>query len=271
MPEPSLLSDLSDGVLILTLNRPDRHNAWTAEMEGRYFDALEAASTDSQVQAIVLTGTGRTFCPGLDSQTLSGIAGGSVQNNPDLRRPQTLPASVPKPIIAAINGACAGIGLIQAMLCDVRFAAAGAKFTTAFARRGIMAEHGSAWLLPHLVGMGNAMDLMLSAWVILAEEALEMGLVNRVTDPADVLGAAIGYARDIARNCSPLAMAITKLQLQKAMNQDLETTRSEALRLWRELLKSHPDFKEGVGSFVDHRPPDFDPLDPALVQASGLL
>jgi enoyl-CoA hydratase/carnithine racemase len=157
------------------------------------------------------------------------------------------------------------------MLCDVRFAAAGAKFTTAFARRGIMAEHGSAWLLPHLVGMGNAMDLMLSARVILAEEALEMGLVNRVTDPADVLGAAIDYARDIARNCSPLAMAITKLQLQKAMNQDLETTRSEALRLWRELLKSHPDFKEGVGSFVDRRPPDFDPLDPALVEASGLL
>jgi len=271
MAEPSLLSELSDGVLVLTLNRPERHNAWTSEMEGRYFDALEAASSDSQVRAIVLTGSGDTFCPGLDSQTLSGVAAGSMQTNPELRRPQTVPASVPKPIIAAINGACAGIGLIQAMLCDVRFAAAGAKFTTAFTRRGIMAEHGSAWLLPHLVGLGNAMDMMLSARVVRAEEALEMGLVNRVTDPAQVLSAAIGYARDIAQNCSPLAVAVTKLQLQKAMTQDLETTRREALRLWGELLKSHPDFKEGVGSFVERRPPDFAPLDASLVQSSGLL
>jgi enoyl-CoA hydratase/carnithine racemase len=269
--EASLLSELRDGVLVLTLNRPERNNGWTSEMEERYFGALDQASGDSQVRAIVLTGAGKSFCPGLDSETLSGVAAGSTSTNPELRRPQTLPASVPKPIIAAINGACAGIGLIQAMLCDVRFAAAGAKFTTAFARRGIMAEHGSAWLLPRLVGLGNALDLMLSARVFRAEEALQLGLVSRVVEPGDVLGAAIDYARDLAQNCSPLAMAIAKLQIYQAMERDLETSRTEALRLWGQLVKPHPDFKEGIGSYVERRPPSFAPLDPAVVSSSGLL
>lgn len=271
MAESSLLSELRDGVLVLTLNRPERNNAWTTEMEGRYFDALEQASTDSQVRAIVLTGAGKSFCPGLDSQTLSGAAAGTTQTNPELRRPQTVPASVPKPIIAGINGACAGIGLIQAMLCDVRFAAKGARFSTAFSRRGIHAEHGTAWLLPRLVGMGNAMDLMLSARVFDAEEARQLGLVNRVVEPGQVVGAAVDYARDLAQNCSPLAMAVAKRQIYRAMDQDLETARTEALRLWGQVLKPHPDFKEGVGSFVERRPPSFAPLDPALVRSAGLL
>jgi enoyl-CoA hydratase/carnithine racemase len=271
MAEPSLLSELRDGVLVLTLNRPERNNAWTVEMEERYFDALGQASSDGQVRAIVLTGAGKSFCPGLDSQTLSSAAAGRTQTNPELRRPQTFPTGVPKPLIAAINGGCAGIGLIQAMMCDVRFAAAGARFSTAFARRGIHAEHGTAWLLPRLVGLGNAMDLMLSARVFDAEEARQLGLVNRVTEPREVVGAAVDYARDLAQNCSPLAMAITKLQIYQAMEQDLEASRTEALRLWGQVLKPHPDFKEGVGSFVERRPPSFAPLDPALVSSSGLL
>jgi enoyl-CoA hydratase/carnithine racemase len=271
MAEPSLLSELRDGVLVLTLNRPERNNAWTTEMEERYFGALDQATSDGQVRAIVVTGAGKSFCPGLDSHTLSDAAAGRTQTNPELRRPQTVPTTVPKPIIAAINGACAGIGLIQAMMCDVRFAAAGARFSTAFARRGIHAEHGTAWLLPRLVGLGNAMDLMLSARVFGADEALRLGLVNRVTGPGEVVGAAVDYARDLAQNCSPLAMAITKLQIRQAMDQDLEASRTEALRLWGQVLKPHPDFKEGVGSFVERRPPSFAPLDPALVSSSGLL
>ena len=271
MAGSELLSELRDGVLVLTLNRPERNNAWTTDMEGRYFDALEQASADGQVRAIVLTGAGKSFCPGLDSETLSGAAAGRTQTNPELRRPQTLPASVPKPIIAAINGACAGIGLIQAMMCDVRFAAARARFSTAFARRGIHAEHGTAWLLPRLVGMGNALDLMLSARVFEAAEAHQLGLVNRVVEAGQVLDAAVDYARDLAQNCSPLAMAITKLQIHQAMDQELETARREALRLWAEVVKPHPDFKEGVSSFVERRPPSFAPLDPALVSSAGLL
>lgn len=262
MAGPELLSEHHDGVLLLTLNRPERNNAWTTELEQLYFDALERAAADPDVRVIVLTGAGKTFCPGLDSGRLSSIADGSLNTNPERRRPLTLPARIPKPIIAAINGSCAGIGLIVAMLCDVRFAVAGAKFTTAFTRRGIMAEHGSAWLLPRLVGLGIATDLMLSGRVFSAEEAQRIGLVNHITEPGQVLSAALDYARDMARNCSPLAVAATKRQLYRALEQDLETARQEALALWVDVLKPYPDFKEGIGSYVERRPPSFKALSP---------
>jgi enoyl-CoA hydratase/carnithine racemase len=268
--EISLLSELTDGVLILTFNRPERSNSWSVEMEERYFDALEQAALDPDVRAIVVTGAGKSFCPGLDAGSLSQISAGNLNTNPELRRPQTLPTTIPKPIVAAINGACAGIGLIQAMLCDVRFAAAGAKFSTAFTKRGILAEHGSAWLLTRLVGPGNALDLLLSARIFPAEEALQLGLVNRVVEREAVLPAAIDYARAMAEQCSPLAMGIAKLQIYNALEQNLEASRLEALRLWREVMKPHPDFVEGISSYVERRPPAFSPLDPALIDSSGL-
>jgi enoyl-CoA hydratase/carnithine racemase len=171
----------------------------------------------------------------------------------------TVPASIPKPLIAAINGACAGVGLIQALLCDVRFAGAGVKFTTAFARRGIMAEHGIAWLLPRVIGTGRAMDLLLSGRVFLAEEALELGVVNRVVPREGVVQAAVAYARDLAENCSPLAMGTMKRQVQAAATSDLESARAEAVRLWVDVLKPHPDFAEGIASYIEKRPPRFAP------------
>src|SRR5204863_6547367 len=210
---------VADGVALLTLNRPERLNAWTAEMEREYFDALEQCGASADVRVIVVTGAGRGFCAGADMQDLQGISnaaegteisdedangtaprggeGGNGAGRPaSERRPQTLPLSIPKPIIAAINGPCAGIGLVQALMCDLRFAADDAKLTTAFARRGLVAEHGISWMLPRLVGPARALDLLLSARVVLGAEAAQLGLVNRAVPAELLMNAALAYARE---------------------------------------------------------------------------
>src|SRR4029077_6148550 len=170
-----------EGVALLTLNRPQRLNAWTDEMEHLYFALLDECAASEQVRVIVLTGAGRGFCAGADMQQLQDLSGGTLdEERRKARRPQSFPLSVPKPIIAAINGACAGIGLVQALMCDIRFGADGAKLTTAFARRGLVAEHGISWILPRLIGPARALDLLLSGRVVYAEEAAALGLLNRV-------------------------------------------------------------------------------------------
>src|SRR5438874_1551482 len=167
-------------VALLTLNRPERLNAWTGEMERAYFGALQDCAASQDVRVIVVTGAGRGFCAGADMQDLKAIGNGDVDSAAAAdRRPQTFPLTIPKPIIAAINGPCAGIGLVQALMCDIRFAAKGAKLTTAFARRGLIAEHGSSWILPRLIGPARALDLLMSGRIFLAEEAERLGLVNR--------------------------------------------------------------------------------------------
>jgi enoyl-CoA hydratase/carnithine racemase len=258
MADDLVLCTVEAGVALLTLNRPERKNAWTISMEEQYFDLLRACERDPAARAIVVTGAGTAFCPGLDAQDLEDIAAGSSKPASADRRPATYPTTIAKPIIAALNGACAGIGLIQALVCDVRFAAAGIKMTTAFARRGIMAEHGIGWLLPRIVGTGRAMDLLLSGRVLLAEEALALGLVNRVVPAEDLLDATVAYARDLAANCSPIAMASMKAQVYAAAESSLEAARLQALGLWADRHKGHPDFGEGIRSFVEKRPPDFE-------------
>jgi enoyl-CoA hydratase/carnithine racemase len=162
---------VDDGVALITLNRPERLNAWTDEMERAYFAALDECAASEHVRVIVVTGAGKGFCAGADMQQLQDLSDGSLSDSErEARRPQSFPLSVPKPIIAAINGACAGIGLVQALMCDIRFGAEGAKFTTAFARRGLVAEHGISWILPRLVGPARALDLLLSGRVLLAGE-----------------------------------------------------------------------------------------------------
>jgi enoyl-CoA hydratase/carnithine racemase len=158
-----------------------------------------------------------------------------------------------------INGACAGIGLVQALMCDVRFAASGAKLTTAFARRGLVAEHGISWLLPRLIGPARALDLLLSGRVLLAEEALELGLVNRVLEPGELLEQTLAYAVELAQHCSPASMATMKRQVYDALEQGLEEATGEADRLMLESFAA-PDFVEGVTSFLERRDPRFAPL-----------
>ena len=190
--------EVEDGVALLTLNRADRLNAWTAEMEHAYFAMLEQCAHEEEVRVIVVTGAGRGFCAGADMQQLQALGDGTLSASAEEheRRPQTFPLSIQKPIIAAVNGACAGIGLVQALMCDIRFAAEGAKLTTAFARRGLIAEHGISWILPRLIGPARALDLLLSGRVVFAEEARDAGPREPRTRPRQ---AARGDARLRAR------------------------------------------------------------------------
>jgi enoyl-CoA hydratase/carnithine racemase len=249
---------VEDGVAVITLNRPERLNAWTAEMERLYFDALQECDDSAEIRVIVVTGAGRGFCSGADMQDLRAIGDGDIDASAldHARRPQTFPLSIEKPIIAAINGACAGLGLVQALMCDLRFAAEGAKLTSAFARRGLVAEHGISWLLPRLVGPARALDLLLSARVVLANEAHAIGLVNRVVSPELLLEHTLDYARDLALNCSPASMATIKRQVYA----DLELGLHEALSRADELMLASfaaADFQEGVTSFLERRDPRF--------------
>jgi enoyl-CoA hydratase/carnithine racemase len=262
-----VLREIEDGVAVLTFNRPDRLNAWTAEMQTRYFDLLEECAADPDVRAIVLTGAGRGFCAGADMANLQGLAGGDLDRASGAHdsRPVTFATGIPKPIIAAINGPCAGLGLVHALMCDIRIAAGGAKITTAFSRRGLVAEHGIAWILPRLVGPARALDLLLSGRIVLGAEAAELGLVNRAVDDDRVLEEALAYARMLASECSPASMA----QMKRQVYGDYDRTLAESLEVADRLMIdsfSGPDFGEGVQSFVERRPPRFEPLRERVAQ-----
>ncbi len=250
------------GVGTITLNNPSRNNAWNPDMERQYFGRLDQAADDDGVRAIVVTGAGSSFCPGLDSQRL-GDAAASAGLRLEGRRSQHYALTIPKPMIAAINGACAGIGLVQALVCDVRFMARGARMSTAYAKLGVPAEYGLSWLLPRLVGVERALDLLLSARRVEAEEAERMGLISRVCDAGDVLSEAHAYARLLATSCSPIAMATIRRQVWG----DLSRTYPEANEVWLAAMRrlnapENADFAEGVAAFMERRSPQFSSLPP---------
>ena len=208
-------------------------------------------------KVIVVTGAGKAFCPGLDMDTLNAAAeggGGITRTRPT--RSHVYARKIPKPVIAAINGACAGIGFIQAVACDLRFAAREAKMTVAFPRRGLPAENSLSWMLERLVGAGHAADLLLSGRVVTGAEAAQLGLVNCVHEPDELLGATLAYAKDLAANCSPRSMAVIKAQLMADWERSSEESRRESIGLVAQMI-GKPDFNEGVKSFVDKRPPHF--------------
>jgi enoyl-CoA hydratase/carnithine racemase len=256
-----VLKDVRDGVATITLNRPERLNAWTQQLERDYFAALGECADSADVRVIVVTGAGRGFCAGADMQELQtlGEDGVSEEQVEQQRTAQTYPLTVPKPIVAAINGPCAGIGLVQALMCDIRFAADDAKLTTAFARRGLVAEHGISWVLPRLVGPARALDLLLSGRVVLGREAEAMGVVNRAMPREAVLEQALAYARDLAVNCSPASMATMKRQVYADLERAVPDALAEADRLMLQSFTA-PDFAEGVTSFLERREPRFAPL-----------
>jgi enoyl-CoA hydratase/carnithine racemase len=253
-----VLKEVRDGVAVLTLNRPGRLNAWTQELEHAYFAALAECAASEDVRVIVVTGAGRGFCAGADMNELQSLGedGVDAAQAEQERTAQTYPLTVPKPIIAAINGPCAGIGLVQALMCDIRFVAEDAKITTAFARRGLVAEHGISWILPRLVGPAQALDLLLSGRVVLGQEAATMGLANRATAKETVLEETLAYAHELATQCSPASMATMKRQVYAALEQALPVALAEADEA---MLRSfdQPDFVEGVSSFVERRAPHF--------------
>jgi enoyl-CoA hydratase/carnithine racemase len=261
MPSPLVLAEQRETVLVLTLNRPERMNAWTDALEDQYFERLAAAEADPAVRAIVVTGAGRGFCAGADLDDLAAVgatgeaADGAVTDRP----PRSFPSTIRKPLIAALNGAAAGLGLVEALYCDVRFATPTAKLTTAFARRGLIAEYGISWLLPRIVGVSRALDLLISGRVVLGDEAERIGLVDRVEPAERLVDEAVAYALDLARNCSPTSMAVIKSQVQRHLSATFAEAVADSDRLMLESF-GWPDVAEGVTSYRERRPPAFPPL-----------
>lgn len=256
------------GIGLITFNRPERLNAWTGRMGNEYFAAIDAAVADPRVRVIVVTGAGKGYCAGADMGTLQAIpSGDSAKNDSDDGasivdgRMQDEITRIPKPVIAAINGAAAGLGLVQALMCDMRFAADTAKFTVAFSKRGLIGEYGISWVLPRLVGQANALDLMMSSRVVFAQEAFEMGMVNKVVPADQLMDVVMAYAADLALNVSPSSMAVMKRQVYGDYDKDISVASKDALTLMRESF-SRPDFKEGVQSFLHKRQAEFPPVSP---------
>ena len=262
--------DVDGEIAIITLDRPARMNAWTGRMHTEYRHCLAKADADPAVRVIVVTGRGRGFCVGGDAEALQGHArkGGYDPGTPaELARPGygTAPEfdasfayhfGLTKPVIAAMNGPAAGVGLALACFADLRFAAAGAKFTTAHGRLNLPAEYGLSWLLPRMIGLARANELLLSSRVFLAEEALALGLVNRVLPAESVLTGAVAYARELARTVAPESLRQTRWQIYRDLHRDVaaSVTDSEALL---ETMMRQPDYAEGVAAFLDKRPPQW--------------
>jgi enoyl-CoA hydratase/carnithine racemase len=274
MAYEDILYSVEDGVATVTLNRPDKLNAWRAEMDRDVRAAMREASNDADVRVIVLTGAGRGFCAGADMATLNAIQRASEADDgrtsrfastgqawdpsarEDFRKQYSWFPAVPKPIIAAINGPCAGLGLILALYADMRFASDAAKFTTAFSRRGLVAEHGISWLLPRLVGFANAADLLFSARTFDAAEAKAMNLVNRVIPAASFAAEVAAYARMLASEVSPRSLREMKRELWNAQFQHLGDA-IEAANADMPPSFASEDFREGVAHFVEKRKPRF--------------
>ncbi|MDA4110303.1 enoyl-CoA hydratase [Mycolicibacterium holsaticum] len=264
--EPVRYEVRDTGVAVLTLNRPERMNGWGGGLATTFYSRIDDAEADPDVRAIVVTGSGRAFCAGADMGDLTAISAATVDAAADTdvaklvgaRHPHFL-MTMRKPVVAAINGACAGMGLTLALACDVRFAADGAKFTTSFARRGLIAEYGISWILPRIVGTGVAMDLLLSGRVLFADEAARLGLVNEVVPVEDLLARAVGYAEDIAANCAPSSLAVIKQQVYADTMRTVFEASDHAETLMHESMQ-RPDFIEGITSFFEKRPPNFPPL-----------
>ncbi len=265
----TVLYDVADRICTITLNRPEKLNAWTRQMHFDLKDAMQKAGADPEVRAIILTGAGRGFCAGADMGGLQAIGSGSASAPVDrstdtavdlrdastlaeFRMPYSYFPAIPKFIIAAINGPAAGLGFVIPLYADLRFAAESAVFTTAFAQRGLIAEHGVSWLLPRIVGLPAALDLLCSARKFRAPEALTLGLVSRVIADDKLMAETRAYARLMADTVSPRSVAVMKRQLWEA---EFQTLAEATVQANHEMALSFrtADFKEGVAHFLEKR------------------
>ena len=251
--EPLVRYEVRDGIALITLNRPDRLNALLPGMGDVYADLLRRADADTDVRAIVVTGAGRGFCSGAD---LTILAQGreALDGYLDGQDADTLPTvalRIGTPVATAINGPCAGIGFVLAIAADARFAAPSATLSTSFSRLGLIAEYGVAWLLPRLIGVPRATDLLLTGRTIDAVEAHSLGLVSGVHE--DPVAAAMDWARGLAENCSPSAMAVMKRQLLAADTQGLDDAVLSSLEEMRAAFQ-RPDLAEAITARIEKRP-----------------
>lgn len=258
---------------VITLNRPEALNALTNNMMEELKHALAKAEEDESVVGIILTGEGRGFCSGMDMNALDATASGKNLSEGVERKKLTADPgdksmgkdfevaftyimSIRKPIIVAVNGACAGLGMSIALLCDMRFASENAKFITAFSQRGLVAEHGQSWILPRLIGPARALDLFWSSRRLTAEEAKDFGLVERIFPHDELLHQTKAYIQELADKCAPVSMMVMKKQVYRHMNMSLGEAMHETNKLMAESL-GRSDFKEGVKSFMEKRAPEF--------------
>jgi enoyl-CoA hydratase/carnithine racemase len=262
---------VADRVATITLSRPDRLNAWTGRMHTEYRAAVAAAEADPEVRVLVVTGAGRGFCAGADAAALDlHVAKGGYDDGirealatpgygvrPEFDHHFAFHYGLRLPVIAAVNGPAAGVGLVLACYADVRFAAAGAKLTTAHGRLGLPAEYGLSWVLPRLIGLGRAADLLLSSRVVRAEEAAELGLVNRVLPADELLPATYAYARTLAHEVSPASVEASKRQLYAdLLHGDVGASVEDSNRRLEEMMRGD-DYREGVRALLEKRPPAF--------------
>jgi enoyl-CoA hydratase/carnithine racemase len=260
-----ILFEVADPVAAIVLNRPDRLNAFRTQTMHELRDAVGRAAADERVVGIVITATGRGFCAGLDSADLAQAAAPGTEPRSSRERPDEAPAlfsyllDVPKPVIAAVNGVCAGGGFVLAMMCDLRFAAEDAVFNTVFSRRGLIAEHGTSWLLPRMVGVSQALDLLWSSRPVSADEALSIGLVDRVVDADDLRSTATDYVRKLAESTSPRSLKVIKDLVYRHLGTPWPVAAVEADEAMQDSVR-RDDFLEGIASFLEKRPPRFQRL-----------
>ncbi len=269
-----ILYEVDGTAAVITLNRPDALNAFTNNMLQEMKHALAAAESDESVTGIILTGAGRGFCAGMDMNALDSQAGGGDLSGGAKQRDLssdpgdksmgdnftvafTYIMSIRKPIICAVNGACAGLGMSVALLCDMRFGSENTRFVTAFSQRGLIAEHGQSWILPRLIGPARALDLLWSSRKVGVDEAKELGLIDRIFAHDQLLIETKNYINNLAAVASPTSMMVMKQQVYRHLNMPLGEAMGESNRWMAESLK-RSDFKEGVRSFIEKRPPKFD-------------
>lgn len=267
-----ILYQVDEPVALITMNRPERLNAFTRTMLAEIRHAIAAAESDPRVVGIILTGAGRGFCAGMDMAALDNISAaaslageddaslaaepGDAAMGADFSIAYTYLLAVRKPVLAAINGPCAGLGFCFAVLSDMRFVERQAKFSTAFAGRGLVAEHGVSWLLPRLIGSSRALDILWSARRFDGVEADKLGLADRLCDTGTAVQAARDYIAELARTVSPTSIMIIKQQVYRHLTMTLGPAMAETNRLMEESL-TRPDFREGVRSFLEQREPAF--------------
>ena len=267
---PPVLIAKSNGIATVTLNRPDRGNAWTGRMETAFRAAVADADSDPDTRVIVVTGAGRMFCVGADSRALemhseagayqSGIDEPPAQpGRPDDPATQTrfgFLRALDKPVIAAVNGSAAGVGFVLMCFADVRFVASTAKLTAAAPRLGLPAECAASWILPRLIGGSRATEILMSSRIVMGDEAAAIGLAHRSLPAEEVLPAATAYAAELIATCAPSSLRATKAQMALDSERSLLEADRDADRRLRDMVGSD-DFREGVRALAERRPPRF--------------